>query len=189
MFAGNPGSRIGRGRVWAAEQAEQFIPLAGLSVIKVLLPQAPYRNCRLIMFARSSQAAVNSAVTATWNDNAGAIYDVEEVQINLTNAIGAQALAQGNLTVANIAGNTSTAGVYDMMDLTIFGHSQAGVRKVCRNRHSIKQGGGSGQIYTRDANFWLGLTDPITRMTITLSGGGVFMAGSWLSVAGMVTAG
>ncbi len=145
----------------------------------VTLPiSSDYRNCKITVYARTSEVAAKSGLDIQLNsDTTASNYDSQGLDGDGTTLTAAQRTS--DRTLYEIPGASATANVFGGGSTTLFEYA-----KTDRHKHLLSTGAAADDVVELNSMRWKD-TSAVTQVVLSVSGGSNFVAGSLFVVEGV----
>lgn len=148
------------------------------------IPQT-FKQLRVTLNARTTNAVLTDLVDARFNADAGANYDSQELRGNAAAASAGESFAQTAAFIARVPGASAPAAVSGGGEVLIPDYAGAAFNKWLSALYSMKNGVASGNMQSGTwAAFWRN-SAPVTRLQVFVNGGGNFDTGSTFALVGL----
>ncbi len=145
---------------------------------------ATYKDLRLVVSGRSTDAAASVAVTTRFNNDGGANYDYDVSQLNNVTITNFTGIAQTQAYVGNLVGAGGTANFPGASTVDVLNYAGTTFQKDGLYQSGMKRTNAVGSFFTERGSIWWRNTAAINRVDVLL-GAGNFVAGSRVSLYGI----
>lgn len=165
-----------------AKIAESVLAVDTATITFSSLPTT-YRHLRLILHARSTEAATMATVYARINADTTANYDVEYQISSAGTTTSFEVIGSTAMQIGSAPAASAGANLFSLID-TLFTSYRSNVQKMARSTVTQKIGTATGNISVRDyANVYRD-TSPVLSITLLLPAGN-FAAGTTATLYGI----
>lgn len=173
MFVG-AGDRAGRGRRHdgAMSLIDVRVPSGTATITFGYIPQI-YRHLKIFVSGQTSGAGNNANVQIALNNDTGANYDFQILQVHSTTSSASGTANTGTPQIGSVPAVSAPAAAVASIEISLFDYTNPLTNKTLMSRDAFQNTTGSGNIFLEEFTvIWhKSPTAPINRIDLTLAAG------------------